>query len=153
LGLEARIGLTSATYREAIAPALAAGFARAIGAPDDLAQAGVPPTFVTRCRRGEFELMNRLDLPLERVLHGEQEYAFAGELRVGETLVYRTRYASHAEKRGMQFLVFETEIFVGAGEAGDDAIGGGAAGADTTGAPARVTARTTLVVRETGAST
>jgi hypothetical protein len=86
-------------------------FAQAVGAENRMHGF---PTFLTVCRKGEFELMQRFGIPLARVLHGEQEYEFANPIIQGSKLAYETRLADVLEKRGksaaLHFMIFETKV-------------------------------------------
>lgn len=74
----------------------------------------VPPTFITICRDGEFELFDHFGISLTKVLHGEQDYSYFKPISVGMELNFQTTLSNAHEKRGrtslMQFLTFETEI-------------------------------------------
>jgi hypothetical protein len=75
--------------------------------------AGVPPTLATAA---EFAILPtivddpELDLDFTRVVHASQEYDYRRPLRVGETLMVRSRVASIREKGGHGFLTLETEL-------------------------------------------
>lgn len=99
------VGESAGPFVEEVTPGRAEAFAAAVGAP----RGEVPSTYLTRLRHGEFELFQRLGIPLERVLHGEQEYEFDRPLRAGDRLSYSTRITSWVRKRGdLSILVFET---------------------------------------------
>lgn len=72
------------------------------------------PTFVTKCRSGEFDLLDELKIPLYKVLHGEQEYTYHGDILPRSQLQYETRIANVMEKRSasssLMFLIFESDI-------------------------------------------
>lgn len=110
MNLDSRIGETAGPYTEEVTQAKVDAFARAVGAEPG----AVPPTYVTRCRKGEFELFGKLGIPLSRVLHGEQAYEYVAPIRVGDTITYETSLARSVEKSGssgsMTFIVFETRI-------------------------------------------
>lgn len=75
----------------------------------------VPPTFMTVCRQGEFDWVDRLGFEISEVLHGEQEYEYVHPVRLGEEVVYETTLTNLMEKRSskgvMIFLIMATEIF------------------------------------------
>jgi hypothetical protein len=102
-GVTRRVGESSSLHRETIESQAVAAFARAIGAPLD---GTVPPTWLTRGRQGEFELLQKLGVPLSSVLHGEQEYEWLGTLRVGMDLCHVTRLAEAVVKRGSKALLY-----------------------------------------------
>ncbi len=76
------------------------------------------PTFLTYCREGEFEVMSRMGVQLQQVLHGEQEYSWDSDIEVGDSLQYETRVAQVMDKRSgssgksMHFIVLETQFQV-----------------------------------------
>jgi acyl dehydratase len=85
-------------------------FARAIGAdPAD----GVPPTFAAVYSLGVTAPQLFVDpeaaVDFAKLLHAEQEFAWARPPRVGETVTSRGRVASDVSRRGMRFLSFETD--------------------------------------------
>jgi hypothetical protein len=106
LVLKDHVGEQSSRHEETADAERVEAFRQAVGA---LGQ-GVPPTYVTRCRVGEFELMQKLGIQLNQLLHGEQEYSYEADIEVGDQLSYTTRLAEVLEKRELKFLVFETEI-------------------------------------------
>ena len=71
---------------------------------------GAPPTFLTVCRQGEFELLTQMGIALSQVLHGEQEYVTPEAVLPGDCLSYSTRLGQAIEKKIGTFLVFETEV-------------------------------------------
>jgi acyl dehydratase len=75
------------------------------------AAAGVPPTFATLAEFSSFPAIvgdPELALDFARVVHAEQEYEFERPLRLGESLVVRSRIAQAREKGGQGFLTIET---------------------------------------------
>lgn len=111
MSLKAYEGTTSRFYAETIDDRRVAAFSQAIsGSQTDT----VPPTYLTRLRHGEFELLQKMGVELNQVLHGEQEYRYDRELRAGLELRYQTKLAQVLEKKGsstsLHFLVFETEF-------------------------------------------
>ncbi|MEW6057976.1 MAG: MaoC family dehydratase N-terminal domain-containing protein [Bdellovibrionota bacterium] len=73
-----------------------------------------PPTLATIFRNGEFEALKKLNIPLQKVLHGEQKYKFIKELRPDQTYRGETFVASQIEKSGgsgkMSIYVFQTNL-------------------------------------------
>jgi hypothetical protein len=73
----------------------------------------VPPSFLTRFREGEFELLVRLGVELRQVLHAEQEYRWLAPLKADAQLDYRARLADVLSKGGkggrLTFLKFDSE--------------------------------------------
>ncbi len=106
------VGKKIGPYTDQASPDRVAAFIAAVGAKD---RGEAPPTFMTVCRRGEFELLEQMGIPLSRVLHGEQEYLYEGRILSGDTLSYESWLAQAFEKKGstpLQFLVFETHVSV-----------------------------------------
>lgn len=106
-------GIQSAQYIENLdAPSLQA-FAQAIA----FSGQGVPPTWLTRLRKGEFELFERMQIPLSSVLHAEQKYVWEQRLRLPAQVSYQTTVVQQTSKsttRGkLTFLILETEVRLG----------------------------------------
>src|SRR5690606_21606156 len=74
----------------------------------------VSPVFLTRFRDSEWELFKELGIPLQEILHGEQEYEFSRPLSMGDALEYETEFTQCLEKvrkdTFMRFLTFETRF-------------------------------------------
>lgn len=74
----------------------------------------MPPTLATAFRQGEFEAFNKLGVPLQKILHGEQKYKFVTDLVPGA--VYRgqtfltSQYEKSSGKGSMTFYVFQTNL-------------------------------------------
>lgn len=87
------LGEQTSVYRDAKA-ARAAGFA---GTP-------VPPTYLFCLEmldaEDPFEMLNALGIDLARVLHGEQSFVYHAPVLIGDTLTFRPRVDSVAEKKG-----------------------------------------------------
>lgn len=111
-----RQGQRSRVYREEIPVARIADFYRAIGVEP---RAEAPPSFMTVCRKGEFELFETLGIPLDRVLHADQEYTFDEPIRGGDTVEYSTELVTALEKRSakgqMLFLSVESTVEIDRG--------------------------------------
>jgi hypothetical protein len=99
------VGQSAGPYEHHVTQASIDEFARVVGAPS---RGEAPPTYMTIFRQGEFELMQKLGIPLSKVLHGEQEYSYESPIRSGDELAFRSTVASANEKAGMLFLIFET---------------------------------------------
>jgi len=73
----------------------------------------IPLTFPTAAEMWAGTDFDQLIVELQmnplRVLHGEQEYQYLGEICAGDVLTGQTRVASAATKRNMNFFVLETE--------------------------------------------
>jgi len=102
----------SSTFEEEITPERLRAFRTAIGLTAGSHE--VPPTYLTRFRQGEFELLERLGVPLQNVLHAEQDYQYFAPLRPGMKILYETVLANSFEKKGragsLHFLVTETRV-------------------------------------------
>jgi len=115
--LRGKTGERSGLFNEEITPARVAEFAAAVCSTAPLG--GVPPTFYTILRRGEFELFQRLGIALSSVLHAEQEYVYLKPLSVGRGthVSCDTEVTKFMEKKGretiLKFMTFETRIFQG----------------------------------------
>jgi MaoC dehydratase-like protein len=73
----------------------------------------IPPTFLTVAEFTAFPAViddPELALDFTRVVHGDQEYAWRRQPRVGERLVARSRIASAKARGGTAFLTIETEL-------------------------------------------
>ena len=73
----------------------------------------VPPTFLTAAEFAAFPAViadPELDLDFSRVVHGEQEYEWRRQPRVGETLTARSHIASAKVRGSLGFLTIETEL-------------------------------------------
>jgi hypothetical protein len=117
LDLKDLLNTSSGPFEETITAERVSKFCHAVGASrtDE-----VPPTFLTLFRRAEFELFDKLGIPLQQVLHTEQSYELREPMRAGDRLVYTTRLARALEKRGgaasLKFLTFETAFAAERGE-------------------------------------
>lgn len=95
------IGDPNPIYRDAAA-ARAAGFRNI----------PIPPTFGTIFRAGA-EVRAKLGLDWRRILHGEQEFQYLGDVCVGDVITARLKIADIYERSGgsgsMEFIVQETD--------------------------------------------
>jgi acyl dehydratase len=79
----------------------------------------VAPTFLTVVEFAVFPQViadPELDLDFARVVHGEQEYEWRRQPRVGETLTAQPWIASVKRRGGIGFVTIETEVRDAAGE-------------------------------------
>jgi hypothetical protein len=117
MAVKPEAGLKSATYSDGFLPGEVRDFAQAVCASD---LSSVPLTYLTRMRRGEFEILQRIAIELSSVLHAEQEYELHGRMQPGQPLRYETELAQVYEKSGSQasllFLVFLTRIALEGGD-------------------------------------
>lgn len=109
--LKSQVGTTSSSYDEKVSADLISAFYQALGVPE---KEVAPPTFLTRCRKGEFELFQKLKIDLTHILHAEQEYQYEGALKSGDVIHYETVLTQVLEKQGsktaMQFVTLETQF-------------------------------------------
>jgi hypothetical protein len=93
-----------------LVPDRIAAFAASVRHPGD----GVPPTFATvpELATGLTNVLADPDLGLElsRVLHGEQEYAWARALRPAETVTAESAIEEIRSRAGLEFLTIRTEL-------------------------------------------
>ena len=73
-----------------------------------------PPTYMTIFRQGEFEILDKMSIPLKNVLHADQEYRYVNGIRAGDSIEFETVLTRAFEKGGstglMRFFVFDTEV-------------------------------------------
>jgi acyl dehydratase len=99
------LGETNPVYRDAEA-------ARAQG----YAAIPVPPTYLFCLEmmdsEAPFEFLTALDIDLARVLHGEQSFVYHAPVVVGDTLTFKPKVMSVADKKGgaMTLIVVATEV-------------------------------------------
>ncbi|MGK5086994.1 MaoC family dehydratase N-terminal domain-containing protein [Bdellovibrionota bacterium FG-2] len=109
-----KVGLKKGPFEEPLTQERVQDFWGALGVVDRGRARGVPPTFLTVCRQGEFELFQEFGVPLSSLLHAGQEYRYFGEIEVGDVLIFETTLKEVLEKKGksglMRFLVFETAV-------------------------------------------
>lgn len=109
--LKSWIGIALGPTEAEITSESVSAFSSAIAAP---LESGVPATYLTCFRELESKFLHQLQIPLEKVLHAEQEYTYDEPLEVGMQIRYQTRLANVLEKRGsagsLAFMVFETEF-------------------------------------------
>jgi len=76
----------------------------------------VPPTYLFCLELMDaerpFEFLTELKIDLARVLHGEQRFIYHAPVVVGDTLTFKSRVTSVADKKGgaMTMVVVETEV-------------------------------------------
>lgn len=108
-----KLGIKAGPFEEHISPARIEAFYRALGLKP---RPEAPPSFMTVCRKGEFQLFDQIGVPLDRVLHAEQEYSLDEPIQGGDTLRYETELVQALEKRGskgqMLFLSVETRVAI-----------------------------------------
>lgn len=118
------IGLESKSYTFQVESRHVFQFAAAIGDDNPIYQEAdyaaqspykspvVPPTFPVAMNDGNVEMP--LELDHRRMLHGEQEFIYYQDIRIGDTLNCQMKVSDFYEKEGkngiMQFLVLDTEM-------------------------------------------
>ena len=76
----------------------------------------MPPTYLFCLEmmdaKDPFEMLTALGIDLARVLHGEQSFAYHAPVLVGDTLTFRPRVGSVAEKKGgaLTLVVIDCEV-------------------------------------------
>jgi hypothetical protein len=88
-----------------------AAFARSLGAdPAD----GVPPTYAAvytwEATAHQVFADPAVGIELRNLLHTDQEFEWARQPRVGETVVARSRIAADVYRRGIRFVTVETDV-------------------------------------------
>jgi acyl dehydratase len=123
------IGHTFPSYSVDVEKGRLKFFAKAIGQDDPVytdeaaAKAAghpalpVPPTFLfclemDGAASNPFTLRELLDLPVPKVLHGEQRFTYHGMAYAGDTLTFSQRIADIYAKKGglLEFVVRETRV-------------------------------------------
>ncbi len=73
-----------------------------------------PLVLLTRARFGEFELLEKMGIPLKKILHGEQEYELISTFDYSKPISYLTVIEKCTEKRStsgrLVFIIFKTEF-------------------------------------------
>ena len=85
-----------------------AEFARIVGYTGK----GIPPTFFTFFRWGEFTWLTRMNVALETIVHTEQEYAYHSDIEAGVTLIAETEVTQLRERRGLKMIDMTTNLFL-----------------------------------------
>ncbi len=93
-------------YEAAIDKNHVAEFARIVGYQGK----GIPPTFYTFYRLGEFSWLSRLNVALESIVHTEQEYTYHLDLEPGATLIVETEVTQFRERRGLKMIGMTTKL-------------------------------------------
>jgi hypothetical protein len=83
---------------------------RKVTASQHVGEGGIPLTFITRFRRPEFQMLERLKIDYRNLLHTDQEYRYITPFRVGEVPFVRSRICEHRERRSLRILTIETEF-------------------------------------------
>ncbi len=93
-----------------IEPERVADFARSIGADP---AAGVPPTFAAVYSLGATAPYlfgdPDADVDFAKLLHADQEFEWARQPQLGETVTSQGHVVSDISRRGMRFLTFEAQ--------------------------------------------
>jgi len=107
------VGVDGKTYPATsivIEPERVADFARSIGADP---AAGVPPTFAAVYSLGVTAPYlfgdPDADVDFAKLLHADQEFEWARQPQLGETVTSQGHVVSDISRRGMRFLTFEAQ--------------------------------------------
>lgn len=71
---------------------------------------GLPPTFATIYRFGEFEWLRRAGVDLRNLLHTEQEYEYLAPLPLGAPARVTTVLSKRRTRAGMTFVTLQSTI-------------------------------------------
>ncbi len=74
---------------------------------------GIPPTFYTFYRWGEFEMLRRLGIPLEKIVHTEQVYTYHASIQPGVVLIAETEISRFRERRSLKMITMATKMKLG----------------------------------------
>ncbi len=74
---------------------------------------GVPPTYYTFYRWGEFEWLRRMGIPLEKIVHTEQVYTYHSEINPGVLLVAETEVSRVRQRRALKVITMSTKLRLG----------------------------------------
>ncbi len=74
---------------------------------------GIPKTFVTLYRRGEFDWLERLHVDFHNLLHTDQEYVYLQPLKVGDEPTVRTHIVDMKERKNLTIMTLHSDILVG----------------------------------------
>ena len=73
----------------------------------------VPPTYLFCLEmmdsQNPFEFLQKLNIDLARVLHGEQKFVYHAPVVVGDTLVFESRVTNVAQKKGGALTIIDVE--------------------------------------------
>lgn len=103
------VGASAGPFRDQITSEKVRMFCQSLGMPE---RNTLPPTYLTVFRKGEFELFQKLGIPLSQILHTDQTYEFLVPIQIGDEVEFKTEVTQVLEKAKMQFLSFETEFKV-----------------------------------------
>ncbi len=112
------IGYALPAFTVLLEPQRLQRFARAVGMADAQSLSVIPPTFF-KAIEGEDNssrrIIDALGVPLQQVLHVEQQFDYLLPITVGEQVRVERKVADIYEKKGgaMQFIVIESSIFRG----------------------------------------
>lgn len=74
----------------------------------------IPPTFVTVVDFWNdmdfYQMLSKLELDIPKILHGEQEYHYLGEICAGDVITGQATIVSAIQKNEMNFITIETEF-------------------------------------------
>jgi acyl dehydratase len=75
----------------------------------------IPPTFLTVVEfwndKDFYQMLSELELNIPKILHGEQEYQYLGQICAGDTISGKAEVVAAIQKKDMVFITIET-VFV-----------------------------------------
>lgn len=113
--IEDKMGLEFEPYSFVVEKGKVKEFALAIGDPNPAYQTGdaIPPTFPTVIDMWGgtdfFKIIERLELDIAKVLHGEQEYEYLEKIHIGDEITGYGKVVDVYAKAGMHFFKIETK--------------------------------------------
>ncbi len=122
LSLQGKVGMELKTFTFEIEKGKIREFALAIGDNHPSYESGesLPPTFATVMEMWGgadfFEIIERLELDITNVLHGEQEYIYLGKIKVGDKVTGITKVKDVLNKKHLDIYKLETHFKNEAGE-------------------------------------
>jgi len=74
---------------------------------------GIPPTFFTFFRWGEFEILRRVGIPLEHIVHTDQSYKYHAKIEPGVVLVAESEVIRLRRRTSLTMLQLTTRLKLG----------------------------------------
>jgi len=105
--LESYIGLVSKDYHYDVTVDDVQEFSNAVAHPNDLLP--VSPVYFTKLRDGEFEILEKMGISLADLLHGEQEYEYFSDIKIGVSIVCHSRLKNMITKKNGELIILEVE--------------------------------------------
>lgn len=73
---------------------------------------GIPPTYATTFRKGEFAFLDRFHVNLKNLLHTDQQYEYITPFCLDDIPEVTTEFVSTKERRGMIFVSIKSQVKV-----------------------------------------